>query len=149
MEAIIFTGLQGSGKSTFFKDRFSDSHVRINLDMLRTRNREQILLSACIEAKQSFVVDNTNPTAEDRVRYISAARDAGFRIVGYYFASRIEECKTRNNQREEGTAVPTKGLLATYAKMEIPKPTEGFDELYYVSISSDNDFEVSEWSDEV
>jgi len=149
MQAIIFTGLQGSGKSTFFKERFSDSHVRINLDMLRTRNREQILLSACIEAKQPFVVDNTNPTAEDRVRYISVARDAGFRVVGYYFASKIEECKTRNSQREEDKTVPTKGLLATYAKLEIPKLTEGFDKLYYVSIDRDDNFEVSEWSDEV
>jgi len=149
MEAIILTGLQASGKSTFFKEKFSDSHVRINLDMLRTRNREQILLSACINAKQSFVVDNTNPTSEDRVRYISAAKDAGFRVVGYYFASTIEECKTRNSQREEGKSVPTKGLLATYAKLEIPELSEGFDELNYVSINSDHSFEVSEWTDEV
>lgn len=149
MEAVIFIGLQGSGKSTFFKEKFSDSHVRINLDMLRTRNREQILLSACIEAKQPFVVDNTNPTVEDRVRYVSAARDGGFRVVGYYFASKIEECKARNSQRGEDKAVPTKGLLGTYAKLEIPKLSEGFDELHYVSINSDNNFEVSKWSDEV
>lgn len=126
MEAIILTGLQGSGKSTFFKEKFSDSHVRINLDMLRTRNREQILLSACIDAKQPFVVDNTNPTSEDRVRYIAAAKDAGFRVVGYYFASKIEECKTRNSLRDKDSIIPTQGLLATYAKLEIPELSEGF-----------------------
>ena len=69
MEAVIFCGVQGSGKSTFYTDRLADSHVRINLDMLRTRRREQILLRACIEAKQPFVVDNTNPTIESRRRY--------------------------------------------------------------------------------
>ena len=53
-------GIQGAGKSTFFKERFFDTHVRINLDMLKTRHREAILLDACIRAKQRFVVDNTN-----------------------------------------------------------------------------------------
>jgi hypothetical protein len=36
MHAILLIGLQASGKSTFFRERFSDTHVRINLDMLRT-----------------------------------------------------------------------------------------------------------------
>jgi len=37
MEAVIFVGLQAAGKSTFYRERFFDTHVRINLDMLRTR----------------------------------------------------------------------------------------------------------------
>ena len=48
------------------------------LDMLRTRNREAILVRACIEARQRFVVDNTNPTQADRARYVVPARAAGF-----------------------------------------------------------------------
>ena len=66
MEAVIFVGIQGSGKSTFFRDRFFDTHVRINLDMLRTRPREKIFLEASLEAKQKFVLDNTNLTREER-----------------------------------------------------------------------------------
>ncbi len=149
MEAIIFIGLQGSGKSTFYKEKFLDTHVRINLDMLRTRYREKTLLAACIEAKQPFVVDNTNPTAENRVRYIKVAKDAGFRIAGYYFASRIEECKKRNTLRDTNKIVPEKGLLATYSKLEIPELIEGYDDLSYVSINKDGKFEVNEWTDEV
>ena len=61
MEALIFVGLQASGKSTFYKERFFTTHLRINLDMLRTRHRERLLIGACLEAKQPFVVDNTNP----------------------------------------------------------------------------------------
>lgn len=38
----------------------------INLDTLKTRNRERILLAACLEAKQPFVLDNTNLTREVR-----------------------------------------------------------------------------------
>jgi hypothetical protein len=73
MQAVIFCGIQGTGKSTFYLRRFFDTHVRINLDMLRTRHREWQLVRASVEAKQPFVVDNTNPTAAERARYILPA----------------------------------------------------------------------------
>jgi predicted kinase len=74
VEAIIFIGIQGSGKSSFYKERFFRTHVRINLDMLRTRHREHAFLQTCLRTGQRFVVDNTNPTIEQRARYIVAAR---------------------------------------------------------------------------
>lgn len=40
MEAVILCGIQASGKSAFYSERFFHTHVRINLDMLRTRRRE-------------------------------------------------------------------------------------------------------------
>ena len=61
MEAVILIGIQGSGKSTFCRDRFFNTHVRINLDMLKTRHREKLFLDACLAAKQPFVVDNYQP----------------------------------------------------------------------------------------
>ena len=39
MQAVIFIGIQGSGKTTFYRDRFFNTHFRINLDMLKTRHR--------------------------------------------------------------------------------------------------------------
>jgi hypothetical protein len=66
MQAIVFSDIQASGKSTFFKEHFADTHVRINLDMLHTRHREALLLGACIEARQPLVVDNTNLLAAER-----------------------------------------------------------------------------------
>ena len=61
MEAVIFMGVQGSGKSSFYKERFFRTHVRINLDMLKTRHREGRFLRMCVETRQPFVVDNTPP----------------------------------------------------------------------------------------
>lgn len=72
MEAVVFCGVQGSGKSTFFVERFAHTHVRLNLDMLRTRSREDILLHACLAAQQPFVADNTNATRAQRQRYGAA-----------------------------------------------------------------------------
>ena len=149
MEAVIFAGAQASGKSTFYKQRFFETHVRINLDMLRTRRREDLLLRACIEAKQPLVVDNTNATAEARTRYIEPAKAAGFTVVGYYFRSRIGECIKRNSLREGRTRVPDKAIGATIKRMQLPSLAEGFDALYYVRIDEDGEFVVEEWFDEV
>ena len=83
MEAILLVGIQGSGKSTFYRDCFFDTHVRISLDLLRTRHREQRLLQFCLDTGQPFVVDKTNVTREERARYIAAARSARFAVSGW------------------------------------------------------------------
>lgn len=149
MEAVIFTGIQASGKSTFYRERFFDTHVRISLDLLRTRHRERLLLNACLTSQQPFVIDNTNPTREERSRYIEPALAHGYRITGYYFRSEVEGCKERNAARPERQIVPLPGLLGTYKRLELPKLNEGYTALYYVTIAANGGFQVSEWQDEV
>ena len=61
-QPVILIGLQASGKSSFYLHRFFNTHVRINLDMQRTRHREKLIFEARLAAKQSVVIDNTNPT---------------------------------------------------------------------------------------
>jgi predicted kinase len=149
VEAVIFVGIQASGKSSFYRERFFDTHLRINLDMLKTRHREWILLRACIEAKQPFVVDNTNPSIEERARYIELARTGGFRLVGYYFRSPPKEALTRNARRTGKARIPEKGILGAHKRLRVPRMEEGFDELYYVRIDETGCFVVEEWSDEL
>lgn len=149
MEAVIFIGVQGAGKSSFYKARFFNSHVRINLDMLKTRYREALLLRACIESKQPFVVDNTNVLAAERAVYIDAAKSAGFAVTGFYFGTRLNDALLTNKTRPEPERVPEKGLLGTYKKLQIPQRAEGFDHLFYVTRGDDGDFVVQEWIDEV
>jgi predicted kinase len=147
MEAVIFVGVQGSGKTSFYLDRFFETHVRISLDMLRTRHREKILLTACLESKQPFVIDNTNPLPEDRARYIGPARAAGFRVVAYFFETSLRDAIRRNNQRQGKKKIPIPGVAGTLHKLQPPTSTEGFDELYSVNISADHKFNVATgWS---
>jgi predicted kinase len=149
MEAVIFVGIQAVGKSTFYKERFFKTHVRLSLDMLKTRHRENILLKACIEAKQPFVVDNTNPTVEERAKYINAARAARFRVVGYYFKSNLDDAIRRNERRTGKERIPVKGILGAYKRLQLPSLGEGFDALFYVQATASDGFVVQEWSNEI
>jgi predicted kinase len=145
MEAVIFTGIPGSGKSTFYRERFFNTHLRINLDMLKTRKRELALVEACIATRQRFVVDNTNINPEERARYIRLAKPVGFRILSYYFDSSLEEAMERNRQRSGPALVPTRGMLAKFSRIIPPRKEEGFDQLFLVRIDPDSgSFVVSE-----
>lgn len=144
MESVIFSGLQASGKSSFFKERFFATHVRISLDLLRTRNREDRLLKLCLQTQQRFVIDNTNPTRGERAKYISQSHEAGFRVIGYYFRSMVDDCLKRNEERAE--KVPQVAILSTAKKLELPAFDEGFDELRYVR-TEDNSFVIQKWND--
>jgi predicted kinase len=149
MEAVIFVGVQASGKSSFYQERFFRSHVRINLDMLRTRHRERVLLGACLEGQQPFVVDNTNATPTARARYVAPARAAGFRVVGYYFRTALADAIRRNAARPAPEQVPVKGLAGTYKVLQPPTLEEGFDALYVVTLLPEQGFLVREMVDAV
>jgi predicted kinase len=146
MEAIIFIGIQATGKSTFYRERFFDTHIRINLDMLRTRHRERTLLRWCIATQQRCVIDNTNTLIAERAQYINPARAAGFRIIGYYFEGQLGAALERNGQRMGKTRVPDKGVVAMYRRLQRPHADEGFDQLYAVSIADQHRFAVHEWT---
>jgi predicted kinase len=147
MEAVIFCGIPGTGKSTFYRERFFETHIRINLDMLRTRNRERIMLRACLAARQPFVVDNTNGTVSQRAVYLQAAKAAGFHVSGYYFESSVADALRRNQARAARQRVPKVGILSAYKRLQVPSRQEGFDALYSVRIV-DTAFVVEEWRDE-
>jgi predicted kinase len=149
MQAIIFIGIQATGKTTFYNDRFFNTHVRISLDQLKTRHREREFLATCLRTRQSFVVDNTNPTIEDRKRYIDMVKDAEYEIIGYYFESKVQAAVARNDQRTAKQRIPVKGVLSTYHKLQMPSYKEGFDRLYYVRVVEGGTFNVEEWKDEI
>jgi predicted kinase len=149
MQLVLFCGIQATGKSTFYQQRFFHSHVRLSLDLLRTRHREQRFLQVCLETQMRCVVDNTNPTRAERASYIAPARAAGFEIAGYFFQSIAADALVRNRQRPPERQVPDKGIRGTRNRLEIPALNEGFDKLYYVRVVGNQEFMLTEWQDEV
>ncbi len=121
MRLIILIGLQASGKSTFARSRFADA-VYVSKDAMRNvRNkvrRQEAMLRQAFAQGQDAVVDNTNPTQAVRAELVALGREYGARIIGYYFASRIAECLTRNRQREGRARIPDIALHITRSKLE-------------------------------
>ena len=127
----MFCGVQGSGKTTLYRERFLDTHVRVSMDLLRTRAREAAFVALCLDSSQRFVVDNTNPTPADRRRYVEPARAAGFRVAGYLVDADPGEALGRNAGREGRRRIPDRGVLGTAKRLIRPAPEEGFDELWH------------------
>jgi predicted kinase len=70
-EVVIFVGLQASGKSSFFRERFAATHEQVSKDLFRNnknRNRSQAQL-------------------------------LGAKIIGSYFESALRRCVERNRRR--------------------------------------------------
>ncbi len=144
---IIFIGIQASGKTTFYHNFFKDTYEHVNLDILNTRNKERLAIEKCMEQKKNLVIDNTNPTKEDRKKYITMAKIHHYQIIGYYFESSIGKCIERNEKRIGKAKVPKCAVISTSKKLELPDFSEGFDQLYYVHME-DSEMKVEDWRNE-
>jgi predicted kinase len=149
VELVIFIGLQASGKSTFFRTYFAETHVLVSKDLFRNNKkpdrRQAQLIDEAYETGRSVVVDNTNPTVEDRARLIEQGRYYGAEVIGYYFQSDVRGCWERNQTRSGKAKVPDIAIYSTVKKLQLPSYDEGFDKLFYVEIVENNRFEVRSW----
>lgn len=142
MEMIIFTGIPASGKSSLYKELFFNSHIRISMDLLNTRNKEGKLLQYCFDTQSKMVIDNTNVSRENRRRYIQLAIQNKYSIVGYFFESDIRDCLERNKNRKD--SIHETGIKAKYKELELPSLEEGFDQIIKVKIIN-NQFKISDY----
>ena len=142
MEAVILCGIQGAGKTTLYRDRFLETHVRVAMDLLRTRAREEAFVALCLEQRQPFVVDATNPTPADRRRYVEPARAAGFKVVGYLVEIADAQALARNAARSGRQRVPAAAVVGTARRLLRPTPEEGFDELWHATAAPDGGWRI-------
>ena len=148
VELVLLIGLQASGKTTFYRNRFAATHAHVSKDLMRNirhrerRQNEQIV--AALSAGKSVVVDNTNISAEVRAPAIQLSRELGALVSGYYFESRLEVCLARNASREGRARVADVALRAMAARLERPSLEEGFDALSYV-VLVEGQWIVKEW----
>lgn len=147
MEAILLIGIPGSGKSSFYREQFYASHLRINRDMLKTKRRERALIEACLKIQQRFVLDNVNATRADRSEVIAAAHTARFRVIGYFFQVSTRVAVARNKERIGKAQIPLVGIFGAYKRLETPSYAEGFDKLFVVTIGADRNFIVNSASE--
>ena len=128
-EAVIFIGLPGSGKTTYFRDHFAATHAHVNRDNLGSVEREAALIRECLQLGRSFVVDNTNATRAAREALVRHAKEAGFRVLSYFFDTPVRTAIGRNNHRKDKKPVPVPAILRMAKRLEQPSLEEGIDEI--------------------
>ncbi|MEA2336721.1 MAG: hypothetical protein QOE82_728 [Thermoanaerobaculia bacterium] len=135
-ELAIFIGLPASGKSTYYRDHFADTHVHVSKDaMPKTKRSDAVMvmqIEAALAAGKSVVVDNTNPSIDVRAPLIALGRRHGARIIAYYFDTEVKTVLARNRQRQGIARVPDVAIFATRKKLVPPGMEEGFDEVVVV-----------------
>jgi len=137
LELVIFTGLPGSGKSTYYREHYAATHVHVSKDLMpnvRARDERQWReIEAALAARRSVVVDNTNPSREARAPLIALGRRFGAKIVGVFFDVDASVCIVRNRGREGRARVPNVAIFTTRKKLQPPALDEGLDELVVIS----------------
>jgi predicted kinase len=148
MELIILIGIPGSGKTSFYRKNYFNTHMRISLDLFNTRNKEKRFMDLAFSLQQRMVLDNTNVTKVERAGYIQRAKAKNFAVIGYYFESDLSVCLERNENRPVKEKIKRVGVIAKCKALELPAYEEGFDRLYYVRLEND-EFKIKDWNDEI
>jgi predicted kinase len=147
-ECIILIGLPGSGKTTFYRDRFATSHTHISKDLWPNAGgrdpRQQKMIEETLSSGKSIVVDNTNPTAAERARIIRIAGKQGARVIGYFFDISTRAAVARNANRTGRNKVPNVAIFTAAKRLQPPTAAEGFDELFRVEITDNRSLRISE-----
>jgi predicted kinase len=133
LELIIFVGLQGSGKTTWYHEHFAATHVHVSKDLMpnaRNRDTQQLRqVGDALAAGRSVVVDNTNPTADSRAQLIALGHRHGARVIAVYFEAHVPTSLMRNRARQGKARVPDVAIFRTKKQLVPPTLDEGFDEI--------------------
>ncbi|WP_175407356.1 AAA family ATPase [Streptomyces sp. TRM64462] len=146
-DVAVLVGLQGSGKSTFYRQRLSGRYAHVSKDLFprgarKKQQRQMRQVARALAAGTSVAVDNTNPSPEEWAPLVAAARAHGATATAYWFPPDVTGSLRRNAAREGRDRVPDVGVLATVRRLREPSPRDGFDAVLEVRFDGRGGFDV-------
>lgn len=148
-EMILLVGPPASGKSRFCSKYFP-KYVRINRDTLKTKAKCIKAAKEALGMGKSVIIDNTNPTADNRAEYIGLLSSMGIgdrvsvRAIVFdiskemaYHLNQIRVIMTKGERR----AIPKVGFNMFYKRFQSPMKVEGIDEIVRIPFQANFDNE--------
>lgn len=127
---VIMVGSPASGKSFYSHElETTYGYLRINKDDMKS---DAIMLKAYdagLKEGRNIVIDGTNPTKENRSKWITIARKASYEITIVWMNFPMYVVEFLNNYRiaknkNQNSHVPAVAMRVYYKKLEIPLQSE-------------------------
>lgn len=140
-EMIIMVGYPGSGKSYYVKNYIvgnNKNYVRINQDTLKTKQKCLKVAESEIRNNKSVVIDNTNPSKDDRKLFINLAKKYNISCRCIHFIT-SKNISNHNNHYRGGKIVPKIAYNIFTKRYCKPSINEGFVDILEMDFVIDND----------
>ena len=126
---VIIVGSPASGKSFYSHELEKTGYLRINKDDMKS---DAIMLKAYdtgLKEERNIVIDGTNPTKENRSKWITIARKASYEITIVWMNFPMYVVEFLNNYRiaknkNQNSHVPAVAMRVYYKKLEVPHQSE-------------------------
>jgi len=132
-ELILLVGAPASGKSTFTKKHLvPKGYFHVNQDTLKTKEKCLQATKEALEEGKSVVVDNTNPSADVRAKYLSLAKKKKISTRCYHLQASpllIEHLNLYRESQAGTKRVPRIAYNVYKSNFESPTEEEGFVEV--------------------
>lgn len=145
MEIIVFVGIPGAGKTTYFKANLFRKYAHVSRDIVGG-SRMPHFLHACLATQMPFVFDNTNIKEIARARVLEMARGAGFKRTCYYFHTPLDLALARNARREGDERIPGHAIKNMFRELNVPHWNEMWDSIVCIQ---GNTGELVTWREDV
>nr|XP_046909638.1 uncharacterized protein F21D5.5-like [Dermatophagoides farinae] len=101
VHCIIFCGISGSGKTTFYENYLQPlNYVHVNYDQLKTIQKCQQLMKKSIQEQRNIVIDNTNIERKSRQQWINLCKENGYEWIIFHFELSLKHIFHNNKFRQ-------------------------------------------------
>lgn len=143
IEMVILVGKQASGKSHLCENYFvPNGYQRINRDTLGTVAKCEKVARETLKAGKSVIIDNTNPSIEDRKKFIEIAKELSIPVRCLVMNTPDVIIEHMNLFRERTIAnsrrIPQVAYNMFNKKFQEPNKSEGFSDIVKVDFVLNN-----------